>query len=380
MLCTIQMILEQPLFEKAVVLAGKSFLSNIVNRLSVFDCPVKDSIIDKNIIERGDLFLSGLDQFAENPYALAKFIGILTDMRCSALIITDENASLITSDIVTQCDRYGLPIIMVDRNISYASIMDTINKLTVQKYYHALNASKLTSLRTVRLSNTEKMRILDSINPKFGDFICLITVQGAVHSPMTENDLSVFFMKRPKDIYIHHDHVHYFIFSDDKEHDLQKSRDTFCKSLGQYFSSYTSGISLIHFKMDINLCFSESDLAMDTAHFLHQNQVVYDVNSLLQLLMKLKDTDELYRYHDSLLATINTYKSENDTTLFDTLRQYVRCKGSYHAAAEAMGQHETTIRYRINRLRQILNLEDDIVQFHTCITVLVIIDQIMQKN
>lgn len=380
MLCTIQMILEQPLFENARVLAGESFLGNIVNRLSVFDCPVKDSIIDKNIVEHGDLFLSGLDQFVENSQALANFITILTDMRCSALIITDENPSLITSAIIKQCNHKGLPIIMVDRNISYASIMDAINKLTVQKYYHALNASKLTNLRTGKLSNTEKIRILDSINPKFEDFICLITVRGVTYSSMTENDLTALFMKRTKDVYINHDNIHYFLFSDDIKYNLQKDRDTFCKSLNQYFADYIAGISSLQPKREINLCFSESDLAMDTARFLGKNQVVYDANSLLQLLMKLKDTDELYRYHDSMLATINTYKSENDMTLFDTLRQYVRCKGSYHATAEAMGQRETTIRYRINRLRQILDLEDDIVQFHTCITVLVIIDQLLQKR
>lgn len=380
MLCTIQMILEQPLFENAQILAGKSYLNNIVNRLSVFDCPVKDSMLDKNIVEHGDLFLSGLDQFTENPQALKKFISILTNMRYSALIITDENPSLITPDVVKQCNRGSLPVIMIDRNISYASIMNTINKLTVQKYYHALNASKLTNLKTGKLNSLEKKRILNSINPKFGEFICLITVQGSTHSPITENDLTAFFMKRPRDIYINHDNIHYFIFSDDTRHSLLKNRDTFRKALGLYFSDYIAGISLAHPIMEINFCFSESDLAMDTARFLHENQVVYDVNSLLQLLMKLKDTQELYRYHDSLIATINAYKSENDTTLFDTLHQYVLCKGSYRETAAAMNQRETTIRYRMNRLRQILGLEDDIVQFHTCITVLVIINQLMQRD
>lgn len=380
MQCTIRTILELPYLEDASLLAGRNFLDNIINRLSVFDCPVKESMLDKNIIEHGDLFLSGLDQFKNDPDMFSTFISLLIDNRCSALIVTDENPHLITPDIITKCDTLGLPLIMVNHDIPYAAIMDAIHQLSIQQYYHAVNGSKLDSLKTNKLNDMEKKRILDSINPKFSTFICLITVQGMAFSSMTGNDLTSTFLNRPKDAYIFHDNIHYFMLSNETKLALQKTVATFRGTLNKFFSSYTAGISSIHSKVYIDICFEEAELATDTAFYLRESQVEYDNSSLLQLILKLKDTNALYRYHDSLLSTINAYKSENDTTLFDTLRQYVLCKGSYHDTAEAMGQHESTIRYRINRLRQILDLEDDIIQFHACISMLVIIDTLIPRK
>ena len=67
MLCTIELILKQPLFEQAKILAGEKYLDNVVNRTSVFDCSVKSGVFDKSILKKGDLFISGLDQFATQP-------------------------------------------------------------------------------------------------------------------------------------------------------------------------------------------------------------------------------------------------------------------------------------------------------------------------
>lgn len=377
MLCTIELILKQPLFEQARILAGEKYLDNVVNRTSVFDCSVKSGVFDKSILKKGDLFISGLDQFATQPQELTKFIQVLVNFKCSALIITDENANLITEDIKEQCNKGKLPLIMVSWTVSYASIMETINNIIIQKYYHILNGNKLNVLHTGKLNDAEKKRVLESINPKFEKLLQLIIVRGTLHSPMMENDLMGYFLKRKKDVYIFHDNLHYFLLSHDREEELGQGQIIFCRSLEQYFTNYTAGVSAIHPKKEADLCLDEGLLALDTAYYLQEQRIVYDNRSLLTLIMKLKDSSELYSYYDSLKSLISIYRSENDSTLFDTCKLFVQCKGSYSETARLMGQSEATIRYRINRLRQILGFEDDIVQFHTCITMLTMIDRML---
>lgn len=377
MLCTIELILKQPLFEQAKILAGEKYLDNVVNRTSVFDCSVKSGVFDKSILKKGDLFISGLDQFATQPQELTKFIQVLVNFKCSALVITDENANLITEDIKEQCNKGKLPLIMVSWTVSYASIMETINNIIIQKYYHILNGNKLNVLHTGKLNDAEKKRVLESINPKFEKLLQLIIVRGTLHSPMMENDLMGYFLKRKKDVYIFHDNLHYFLLSHDREEELGQGQIIFCRSLEQYFTNYTAGVSAIHPKKEADLCLDEGLLALDTAYYLQEQRIVYDNRSLLTLIMKLKDSSELYSYYDSLKSLISIYRSENDSTLFDTCKLFVQCKGSYSETARLMGQSEATIRYRINRLRQILGFEDDIVQFHTCITMLTMIDRML---
>lgn len=377
MLCTIELILKQPLFENAKILAGEKYLANVVNRTSVYDCSIKSGIFDKSIVKKGDLYISGLDQFAAQPQELTKFIQVLVNFQCSALIITDENANLITEDIKEQCNRGKLPLIMVSWTVSYASIMETINNIIIQKYYHIFNGNKLNEIHTGKLNDAEKKRVLESINPKFKKLLQIVIVRGNLHSPMMENDLMAYFLKRQKDVYIFHDNLHYFLISHDSEEELNQIQTIFCNYLEQYFSNYTAGVSAVHPKKEVNLCLDEGLLALDTAYYLQEKKIVYDNKSILTLIMKLKDSSELYSYYDSLKSLISIYRSENDSTLFNTCKMFVQCKGSYSETANLMGQSEATIRYRINKLRQILGFEDDIVQFHTCITMLTMIDRML---
>ena len=170
------------------------------------------------------------------------------------------------------------------------------------------------------------------------------------------------------------------MLSHDTRAELEKAQDVFCKSLVSYFTNYAAGVSSIHPKKEVDMCIDEGLLAMDTAYYLHEPQIRYDNRSLLTLIMKLKDSSELYSYYDSIKSLISIYKSENDSTLFDTCKTWVFCKGSYSETAKLMGQSEATVRYRINKLRQILGFEDDILQFHTCVIMLAMIDRLIEHS
>ena len=93
-----------------------------------------------------NLFLSGLNQFADRPEQLVEFLTLLAKAKSSALFITDEHPSLISSDIVALSDKLELPIIEFQEDIPYAVIMDTINKLTILEFRHAINGLWLNRL------------------------------------------------------------------------------------------------------------------------------------------------------------------------------------------------------------------------------------------
>ena len=374
MRCTLNLVLSQPLFKQARVLTGARNLDRGIFRSSVFDCPLKESMLASDILSKGDLFLSGLDQFREDSSHFIDFINALIDHQCSGLIITDENLQLITPDIAAYCDRCGFPVIAVDRNISYADMMNTINSLIVSQYYHALNDGKIKKLRSPETGSMERLRVLDSIRPGFARFMLMVCVRGAENSMMTDTDLFARFAERERDCFLMRDHIFYFLFSADTENALKKSAAAFTATLDNYFSSYSSGISGILPKTDIHRLFAQCELAMETAEVSGQKLVYYDAGSLLQLLSGFKDSDTLYDFYQALCARLSEYKSDDGSALMDTLRCYVNSGGSYHVAAQKLGQREATIRYRINRVRQLLDLEEDIVKFHAVSSILVAID------
>lgn len=372
---TIEIILRQPLFEQSWVAAGKNSLNHPVNRVSVFDCPIRGTLLDFNIIEAGDLFLSTLDQFVEFPDRFREFIMLLIKAKSSGLFIL-ENTQLVTPEIAILCEQEDFPIVVIDKNIPYAAIMDTINKLTMQGYRHMLNGLKLNNLLNSNLSKKEKLHIVDTIDPNISDFVQFLILSGDERSSLTQNELSSLFLAKSGDSYIFHDNLHYFIFSDETERQLDNKTQTNIQYLSQFFLRCNMGISTIHKKADIDQSLNEAKLSINASLALNQQIFRYDSGSLFQLITLLEDKDELYLYRDTLLQKINAVDSEGGTVLFETVKEFVRCKASYQLVARNMNQHENTIRYRINKVRQIWDMEDNIILFYTSLFILTTIDSL----
>ena len=380
MYITVRSILKEPVFEDAKVLSGKQFLENKVSRVSVFDCPFTPSVLEAGIIEAGDLFLSGLNQFTDRPEQLNIFLSLLANANCSALFITNEHSMLITPDIAALSDRLGLPIIEFQEDIPYAVVMDTINKLTILEFRHAINGLWLNRLLFENISSIDRLDVLHSINPKFEHCMQIFMLKGKSNSISTQNELFTLFAAKDRDSYIYYDDVHYFLLSDSSESALQKKMQTYKQFLPQFFTDYSIGISMIHNIAEAVSCLRESKLLLDIAGTLHYSVLEYASDSLFHLVLPLKDTPALNYYRDNFLKKLHANESENGSVLFTTMKEFVLCKGSYAQTASNLNQHENTIRYRINKIRQMFQMEDDPISFYSTISMLTMIDSFYEQE
>ena len=55
-------------------------------------------------------------------------------------------------------------------------------------------------------------------------------------------------------------------------------------------------------------------------------------------------------------------------------------RGEYQIVAEKLFQHENTIRYRINKIKSILGLEDDTIKFNELIALFVAADSLLDNG
>ena len=377
MYITVDSILKEHVFKDAVVLSGNLGLSNTVKRVSVFDCPFRPRVLNSDIIGFGDLFLSELAQFINEPDKLKDFLCLLSDAGSSALFVTNENANLITPDIVKLSDVRKLPIVSFDRNIPYAVVMDAINKRIYLEFNHAINGLWLNRILLGNLSLKEVANALHAINPAFKRLIQVLIIRGNQPSVITQSEMTAFFAAKPDDTYIFYENNHYFIFSENSEQKLRKKVDTNKQFLPRFFTDFSMGIGMVHDLLDITSCLREANLLLDAAASLNINILEYSSDSFFQLILLLKDSPELYRYYSSFLEKLNAFDSENGNILFLTVKEFVISKGSYSDVAEHMNQHENTIRYRINKVRQLFNMEDDLISFYNTISVLTAIDALV---
>lgn len=98
-----------------------------------------------------------------------------------------------------------------------------------------------------------------------------------------------------------------------------------------------------------------------------------------QLLLPLSDSRWTKKYYDSMLSIIIEYDALHGAKLMETLLEYVNNNGDIKLTAQRLFQHSNTIRYRISKIRTLLELEEDFNSFAQ-LFLFVRLHQIYRKN
>ncbi len=102
--------------------------------------------------------------------------------------------------------------------------------------------------------------------------------------------------------------------------------------------------------------FKESGFALELAFRLKHNQPFYYPDlSIYRLLMLLENNPELETFQRDMLGIL--LEQDNKQVLLETLEAYYQNGGNLSQTAEALFIHRNTLSYRLDRIREICNLD-----------------------
>ena len=82
--------------------------------------------------------------------------------------------------------------------------------------------------------------------------------------------------------------------------------------------------------------------------------IVFDELGVYRLLAGIDDLDDVDRFVHSWLGDLLDYDANKEASdLVTTLGQYLDCGGNYDATAHALSVHRSTLKYRLQRIREI---------------------------
>jgi len=100
-----------------------------------------------------------------------------------------------------------------------------------------------------------------------------------------------------------------------------------------------------------------------------------------EMLVALNDMDRLHDYYNDFKNKLAAHTTLTDAEeLIMTLESFTEKSGNYHEAAKALHLHVNTVRYRINKIRKFLELENDLILFHERISVMMRIKQAIDQS
>ncbi|WNM32836.1 helix-turn-helix domain-containing protein [Streptomyces sp. Li-HN-5-11] len=104
-------------------------------------------------------------------------------------------------------------------------------------------------------------------------------------------------------------------------------------------------------------CYQEALRALEVRQNSRQRSgtTFFDDLGLYRILGPGNDLRELEGFVREWLGRLIDYDAEHDTELVETLTRYFDCGGNYDDAAAALTVHRSTLRYRLQRIREISN-------------------------
>lgn len=370
-------IINTPLFENVKILSGREGLDRIVKRASVFDAPFQEDVLEKDILAPGDFFITSLLQFHPGSEELMQVLQLLVKGNCSGLcVMMEERAELFSKEMLNFCEKKQFPLICMQKDISYAEVLGVINQCILEEQTNVLNQLKLDKILASRTLPQERMKILLSINPGIREYVQAIYIrdEGRKNSrrKLSGEGWAAF------DIFIPSDNYDICILSADSMKELEQHRSVVCEQLLKHHDRRL-GIGRPYARYRVERTILEAGDALNMAQTSDRSLQIYDPLSPQQLLLPIRGSREMQEFYDEFcreVAEKTTEEGMKDILL--TTRAYVQCNGDFKKTAEKLKQHENTIRYRMNRLRNYLDVEEQPLLFHEIISLAVRIESMLE--
>lgn len=355
---TVGNILTLPSFKGAAILAGAKALDKIVLQVSIADSPV--TAVDYKVAKEGDFNLSGFYYARENLASMYEFLNILIATNASGLCLVDEYIHELPGEIVEFCDRMNFPVLLNDVNIPYSVMIREIIELLISDGQRTLMETKIDSLVNDVIDDARKLLILREINPKFMNYISVIYVlpdeheaEGSLHPVLDFFNSSVV----SSGVFYKGGCLGFVSYSNPILEEPGDKMEFHAARIKELCPNAAIGISSPNLKpVQISAAINQ---AMAAAAAKSADRVVYYNDlGIIKLLRLLADRPEFEEFYHEILDPIWKFDEENKADLFETMRVFLDCEYNYKKTAEMLFVHENTVRYRINKVREILSLKN----------------------
>jgi DNA-binding PucR family transcriptional regulator len=111
--------------------------------------------------------------------------------------------------------------------------------------------------------------------------------------------------------------------------------------------------------VDLHRAGAESLLAANVAEARGLSRLSFEETGAYRLLLPAmsEDPTELRRFHDETVAPLVAYDEQYETELVLTLESFLDADGNVAKTAEKLFTHRHTIRYRLDRVRELTGLD-----------------------
>lgn len=354
-------------FDGIALIAGGDGLHRVVTKCGVldyeFDIDVKKKYLHSNF-EEGQFVLTSLLFAKDNEHLILEALKHLINRNVSGLIIKNVFGVPLSERLLHYANSKKFPIFLIKNPTLYFediifSITDCIRTLST---FH-FGEKEADIILNASIDNHTIVQQALQINYSFR------TNHFAIYIRSKENNALELYKEmvnrfKNSSIYTPSDALFSYrdglmlihsceIFHSEK---IEELASDYIYAITDCPEEFYIGISDLHYSLpEIKKALEE---CMQAA-VINQNELYtfYKDLGVYQIIIPFVHHPQLQNFSNKIVVQLVNYDAENKTKLTETAIQLVQCGGNIKKLAKAMQQHENTIRYRLDKIRNIIDLD-----------------------
>ncbi|MCR5188221.1 MAG: PucR family transcriptional regulator ligand-binding domain-containing protein [Treponema sp.] len=365
---TVNEILNLTLFKKFNILTGKEYLSNTVTTAVILE--YESSRIQYAGYCYGYFVLVSYFFASTNPELVNGSIKNLIKKHVSGIAIKLLPQEKLPEDIISLAKENRVPILTFYEEFMEDLIIN-INESMKTRSQYIINEEKLNMIMTEKKDKDQVQRIALEINPNFKEKIIsasLISKEAAsnlqvhtyfdklmYHRSKLNNETDFSFIKLGYSIIL------ICSFSEEETSTLfglSNIKDILVQNgfnPSSFFIGYSAEpVDLSNLKESVH----RAEVAANVCQFNNRESLSYKYIGIYKYVISLINDEILCKEIVRKIAILEDYDNLHEANLIRTLISFVNNNGDYSAASKECYQHTNTIRYRIKKAEQLLDLEE----------------------
>lgn len=382
----IQELLEMNLFNTFHIISGESGLSNELSNVVILEY---ESINQNfNDFYEGDFVLTSLFFAKDHPELIPYAFSNLMNRKVSGIAIKTVFFHDIPESMKELSNQLHIPIFTF-HDTYMEDLIICANDLLKSKQEYLVYEGKIKSLIQTTPPPYLVSSVANEINPRFSQY--LISTYMTHIDPNNHAFLTSFFnnllykrykaFTNPQYSFIKYQNGLLLLYnSPTSDINLSTLLPSILSSVGLSMDDFIIGISdVFHNLEDFHLMIKQSIYANKIGKLTKDKSFHYRNIGIYQYILPLLDDQNLMNHYNLLIATIKEYDSKYTSNLLDTLIEYVHNNGEITKTAKALYQHPNTIRYRLQRTKELLSPLEQAKDFYEQMYLLIKIYELTQS-
>ena len=378
MAITILEAMKLPTLKDFELIAGYRGLDREIQRASRLDYEYEKSLSDKPIqtyFEKEDFVISSLIYAKDDPSLILESVKGLVSDGVSGLAVKNIYYDVLPEEVIKYANQMDFPIFIFDKKGSYyEDIVTEIYDKNKEKNSISYQEAKIGILLKEDMDKSSVKNMAKDFNISFKENMFSICLKPKKY--IDENSLTNIINILNRDLGASHVAYRYhgiifIICTYEDSHKENKSTEfsrlvrLMIYSLFLDLNDYYIGISNFHKYIDeLNFALKESMYAMRTASIEGENIRYYYEIGVYKLLMPSYSEGYMINFYSDTIGKIKHYDQKYNSELLQTATVYVKLGGNIKNTAKSINLHENTVRYRINKIKEIFNTTNSEFEFY----------------